>query len=603
MPKYTIQSPDGRKITIEAVDEATAVRGAQEWTAANPKQSSKDKALVDARKATKGAHGIERAATQGLLFNYGDELQGAANYATVGAQNALGRIGIGKANPYSAREAYDATVQAENETINQFAREKPVTSAVAGVAGGLANPLNKVGVGYVAKGGSLANVATRSAVVGAATGAAYGSGEGRTLKDRGQNAFMGGTTGAVIGGALPVVGAGAKSMAGSIGRKLAPASSSKDVKALQNAGVDLTYGEMMGGTAKRIEDALSTISGGIRSARDRGQQQLNRAVINKALAPIGEKLDDATPVGREAISEMIDKTGAAMQKAYAGARFKPDQKFGANLRQLATRHLDMADDTTRAQAQTIINNLMKGPTTRNGEITGKGLSALVSKLSTIKRDAYRAGGPSQFADFINDVEREVFKGIRRQKTGDIKAIADARRAYALSLRPEQAANFLGGESGVFNASQLQNTVKRFAGGARGREFARGRAPLQDISDPAKNVMGTKIGSSGTAERALVLSGTASLGGLLTGNPVLYAGIAAELVSRAAYSGPVLKIVNGLARAQTPGAVQSAINSLKRLSATNPQAKGALTQIIARATADQKANQSQQARERPAIAAQ
>lgn len=36
MAVYTIQAPDGRKIKIEAGDEATAVRGAQEWAAANP---------------------------------------------------------------------------------------------------------------------------------------------------------------------------------------------------------------------------------------------------------------------------------------------------------------------------------------------------------------------------------------------------------------------------------------------------------------------------------------------------------------------------------------------------------------------------------------
>ena len=33
---YTIQAPDGRKITIRATDEQTAIRGAQEWAAANP---------------------------------------------------------------------------------------------------------------------------------------------------------------------------------------------------------------------------------------------------------------------------------------------------------------------------------------------------------------------------------------------------------------------------------------------------------------------------------------------------------------------------------------------------------------------------------------
>lgn len=37
MAIYTIGIPDGRKLRIEAADEATALRGAQEWAAANPK--------------------------------------------------------------------------------------------------------------------------------------------------------------------------------------------------------------------------------------------------------------------------------------------------------------------------------------------------------------------------------------------------------------------------------------------------------------------------------------------------------------------------------------------------------------------------------------
>lgn len=46
MAVFTIQAPDGRKIKVEAADEATALRGAQEWTAVNP---------LSPRKQTEGA--------------------------------------------------------------------------------------------------------------------------------------------------------------------------------------------------------------------------------------------------------------------------------------------------------------------------------------------------------------------------------------------------------------------------------------------------------------------------------------------------------------------------------------------------------------------
>lgn len=36
MPSFTIQAPDGRHIDIQAADQATAIKGAQQWAAANP---------------------------------------------------------------------------------------------------------------------------------------------------------------------------------------------------------------------------------------------------------------------------------------------------------------------------------------------------------------------------------------------------------------------------------------------------------------------------------------------------------------------------------------------------------------------------------------
>lgn len=42
MPVYTIQAPDGRKVKIEAKDEATAMRGAKEWYASQRPNTAKD---------------------------------------------------------------------------------------------------------------------------------------------------------------------------------------------------------------------------------------------------------------------------------------------------------------------------------------------------------------------------------------------------------------------------------------------------------------------------------------------------------------------------------------------------------------------------------
>lgn len=64
MSIFTIQTPDGRKLKIEAADEATAIKGAQEWTAANPpKPAQMDAAGFNEHLATgEQSSNIERAA-------------------------------------------------------------------------------------------------------------------------------------------------------------------------------------------------------------------------------------------------------------------------------------------------------------------------------------------------------------------------------------------------------------------------------------------------------------------------------------------------------------------------------------------------------------
>jgi hypothetical protein len=87
MPKYTIQVPDGRKVTAEAPDEATAMKGIQEWYAQNskteapaaPELSAGETALDTAISAGSGV-------TKGAL----DLATAPASLATAGAGAARG---------------------------------------------------------------------------------------------------------------------------------------------------------------------------------------------------------------------------------------------------------------------------------------------------------------------------------------------------------------------------------------------------------------------------------------------------------------------------------------------------------------------------------
>ena len=581
MPKFTVTSPDGRKINIEAPNEQAAIRGAQRYVA----QSQKNAADF-AEKAGSVPMWLNEIA-QGASFGTLDEIAAAKAGLQAKAENLTRRV-LGKPMQYSSADVENAVKAKIRSEQARNRSEKPVSSTAFNIVGGLVNPASAVASKYVAGGKGLAELAKRGAIAGGAMGAAYGAGEGEGTRGRLEGAAIGGTTGAAVGGVAPVVTEGLSKVGRAV--KTNQAARAADVRALQNEGIDLTYGQMFGGLAKKAEEAAATLSPAISRAQSRGNEQLQRASINRALSPIGETLSEATPAGREAIDEMINKVGGNIENAYANSAFIPDEQFGNELTQLGETFLTGAPDQTRSMAQNVVDSLLKGPSARQGEVSGSDLSRVMSLISQRGREAGRAGDMG-LADFYSGLEDAIQSSMERQGTGDVAAIKAARQAYGLSLRPEQAANFLTGEAGVPTPAQFQNSVKRFAGGARNRNFARGNAAMQDLSEPAVSIMRQNMGSSGTAERGAVV---ATLGTLLaTGNwaPIATAA-ATEGALTLAYSKPVLKLVNDIARARNPVASRNALIALQNAANTNSEAARALEQIIARATANQTARSMQ-----------
>jgi hypothetical protein len=159
MPVFTIQAPDGRKIKIEAADEATAMRGAQEYARANPKVSTgrdvatgflsgavesvrgmAQQAVKTALPALPGAW-VDKAANVLAQTDYTPQTEAGKVARTAGqmapAAIAPGSVGQRAANvlvPTVTTEVAGRTAKAlgANETGVEVAR------AVGGIAGGVA---------------------------------------------------------------------------------------------------------------------------------------------------------------------------------------------------------------------------------------------------------------------------------------------------------------------------------------------------------------------------------------------------------------------------------------------------------------------------------
>ena len=202
MPDFEIETPDGRTITIEAADEATALRGAQEWVAANPRDV---KAEADAEVRT----GAEQPDFRGGGFfgDWGRRAQRFSDMVTdpLGLQDEI--VGAGQAARALVTSGGDlaAAGDAYTKGAERIRAERRVAREDNGYLGTAAEILGGVGASKVATlPTALAPTALETAKqafkAGAGTGAFTGAtnAEGGAL-ERAEGAMIGGAIGGVAG--------------------------------------------------------------------------------------------------------------------------------------------------------------------------------------------------------------------------------------------------------------------------------------------------------------------------------------------------------------------------------------------------------------------
>lgn len=316
-------------------------------------------------------------------------------------------------------------------------------------------------------------------------------------------------------------------------RVIRPITPSPDVRTLLNEGIVPTIGEAArsggsktGQVAGAIEDAATSYFGigqAIGSARQRaGVQELGRAVLARA-TPQG--MDVTSQLGREGLAETAEKISQRYTDALNNIKLvRGDAAFVRDMRVAvrdATRGLT-GDDAR--QVQEIIQSIISD---RQGQVIGAYTPDVAKRvdadLGQRARDFFNKDGSNNrlIGEAIRASQKVWRDLIRRnapdQATRDM--LDDANRAFANYIRAERATNKSGAIHGEFNATNLAQAVRETSGGgSRKTLHGRGEALMQDLSDPAKAVLSTRLGESGTTPRALLgyLAG-AGLGAAAYGN--------------------------------------------------------------------------------------
>lgn len=372
--------------------------------------------------------------------------------------------------------------------------------------------------------------------------------------------------GGVGGAAVPAVTAG-------IGRVISPrASTSSDLALLRQEGVRPTVGQALGGFANKAEEkaiSLPFVGDAIAGARQRAAGDLNRAVANRALAPIGGKAP-AGLEGRELVGHVQRELGDAYNTLLPKLTVKADQTFTQQVQSLRGMVANGSIDPNAAKAfQRILQNDVLGKFRGQRALTGQTMKQIESDLG--QKIATYGGSTDADARLVADALREVQATLRalvqRNNPAHAAELKAINNGWANFKRLERAAGYVGAEDGIFSPAHLQSAVKALDRSKDKGKFARGEAFMQDLGDAGKSVLGSKVPNSGTADRLMQAGALGS--GLV--NPLIPAGL---LAGAGAYSAPVQRALLA-AVSSRPQSAQAVAGLLNRTSPMLSPAGGLL----------------------------
>jgi hypothetical protein len=223
MPIFDIEAPDGKTYEIDGPTAEGALAALQKHLGAAPKPASTMQTeaapAYDAMGVPTGAE--DRAPVQAnmpyseQMSKVGQTLDNAVRMAASGATFGMADKFAGGMDALTGKApSYDAGVKAQRAETEALRKASPAAAGVAEAVGGLAGGVGLLKSGVTLAGrvgaGMLPRVLGYGAE-GAAYGAAHGAGNTYSEKpgDYIENAKHGATTGALIGGGLPLAGAAA----------------------------------------------------------------------------------------------------------------------------------------------------------------------------------------------------------------------------------------------------------------------------------------------------------------------------------------------------------------------------------------------------------
>jgi hypothetical protein len=286
----------------------------------------------------------------------------------------------------------------------------------------------------------------------------------------------------------------------------------KGARYLMDKGIKLTPGQMLGGLAKKTEDAVEgiPIAGvGVAQARSKSIEGFNRAAANDALAPIGQSLPKGVESGYEARQHVREAIQGHYTSAFKNTQMSltPQLQKDVADAQAAAISKYLLPEKEQKQLQSLIDSQISGKFgTAKGTVKGDLLKDIDSELRS--RAEQRLADPSadsqNLGAAIEDVRKAYFKNFAAQnpKAAAMVDASDKSWAHYVRLRGAGSSTAVEGVEGNFTPTQLAMSAKREDASLGKRAFSEGDALFQELAQHGKAVLPKTIPNSGTADRIL-----------------------------------------------------------------------------------------------------
>lgn len=489
MPVFTIETPSGKKLDIEADSEQNALAGAQQWHAENGSPSVKD-TVYDV--AASGAAGVGKGIAQGL-GGLGD----IKNLASAGANYVANKAGIDPEALSTLKSIGGKVAGVVAPGISAVASNAPtsedVQKGIEKVTGEFHQPTTDYGKAAEAVG---------EFVPGAVTAAATGGGS--LAGNLTRFAAIPGITSALADKYLPEgewkpyqkAGLTMASTLINPARAVTPLPASEAKRAavdvLEREGVtSLTAGQRTGNKSLQyLESAASHAPGaghGAARVEAEGQSQFTNAAVRRAGAA-----GEATP---EVLSANQRRLGNAFQDLSDRNDLVPDNQFINDVVDAARNYRRVPDSQQRQMVQGYIDDIVGH--VNNGHMPGPEYQEMRSRLSR-QANSLRQSDPT-LSEALRDMRNALDNGMSRSISPEDRELWQrVRREYGAQKVIEKAASRSGEitAEGQITPANLRNTVSAENRGA----YSRGEGDFNELARAGVQVM-TPLPNSGTAQRA------------------------------------------------------------------------------------------------------